>query len=137
MPVATLGARAKFTLDSKDLSGDGNNIKLNLSQNSIDVSTFGSTGWKGYITGMSEGTVDFAGYFDEGADKSDEVVFGMFGAPATPTAFTYHPINSTGGHVVYGGNCFASKYNVTSVPVGPVVFDASFNIDGELSRATV
>lgn len=137
MPLATLGARAKFTLAGNNLETDGNNIKLNMSQNQIDVTVFNDVGWKNNIVGMSEFTIDFAGYLDEAANQEDEEIFAMFGAPVNPTAFTYHPINNTTGHVVYSGDCFASKYDITSVPAGPVVFSATFAGTGELVRATV
>lgn len=137
MPLATLGARAKFTLGGEDLSGDGNNIKLNMSQNQIDATVFNDVGWKNNIVGQSEYTIDFGGFLDEAADMEDEEIFAMFGAPTDPTAFTYHPIDDTAGHIVYSGDIFASKYDINSVPAGPVVFSASFAGTGELVRATV
>lgn len=137
MPLATLGARAKFTLNTEDLSGDGNNIKLNMTQNEIDATVFNDTGWMNKIVGMSQFALDFAGFYDEAADMEDEEIFAMFGAPPDPTPFTYHPINSTSGHIVYSGDVFAQKYDINSVPAGPVVFSATFSGTGELERATV
>jgi hypothetical protein len=137
---ALLGNAGVFKLASTDLSGDGNNIKINIAQGAPAATVFGDS-WEEFIPGLASATVDYDGYYDYAASKIDATLTGasMLGAPSSPTAFTVNPVGGApaSGKPTFTGSLILTKYDIDVKPTVAITFQASFKVTGALVRGTL
>ncbi len=132
-----LGARVKTVINSTDFSGDFNQVKLNFTQAEIDVSTFGTTGWKKKLTSISDGSIDYTGFGQKAGHTLDAQLFSMLGAPADSTAWEVDVPTSDPGAIRYTGQAFLKSYNTDLKPTDAYKLTASLSIVGAPTRATI
>lgn len=107
---AVLANNTIVNINVIDVSGDLNSVTLNITTGTIDASVFGITGWKEFITSISEWGLSIAGFFDKASAKIDATMFALFGAPLTPTAVFVDIPNSNTGSIKYSGNAWGTSY---------------------------
>ena len=134
---AILGARTKVVINSSDFSADFNQVRLNFSQSSIDVTTFTVTGWAKYLTGISTASIDYTGFYQVSGHTLDSQLFSMLGAPTTATPWEIDVPDTNVGSVRYTGNGFLKTYPIDSKPVDAVKLNASIAVTGTVTRALI
>ena len=139
MAVGTtiLAARTKVVLNSTDYSGDFNQVKLNYTQSAVDVTTFNVTGWKKFISSISEGNFDLTGFGQAAGHTLDAELFAMLGAPALPTTWEIDAPTSSAGAIRYTGNGFLKSYNMDCKPTDAFKLTASMSINNAPTRAII
>lgn len=134
---AVLANNVTFKWASVDLSGDLNQVKLNFNQGEIDASVFTITGWKQFITSISDFTFDVTGFFDKTAGMDDATLFGQFGAPLVSSPFEFDIPNSSSGSVKYTGNAWAKTYAIDAKVNDAIRLTSSFRGTNAPIRATI
>lgn len=136
---ALVGNVGSFTLSGANLSGDGNQIKFAMTQDLHEASVFGDT-WKEYVAGLASATLDFNGYYDAAAGKTDQTVFpSMVGVQIAAAAFVVNPIGgaAASGKPTFTGNCYLNKYDVDVKVNAAITFALSFRVNGTLVRGVL
>lgn len=143
MAAATpvIGTNAHFVFNGVDLSGDGNQIKLTVSQDTHDVSEFGNAGWKLFIAGLASAEITFGAYYDDAAGQIAATIWaaGNLGAPTASRTFEVDPVNNTAGGTFYKytGNCWASKFDLDSKVNAAVTANMTLRVTGAVVRAVI
>jgi hypothetical protein len=83
MPPKVL-TNAKLWVDAWDLSGDVNKIALDYGAELQDATTFGHQGGKARKGGLKNTSLALEGFWSEGPDLVDEVLFGKVGLVDVP-----------------------------------------------------
>ncbi len=134
---AILGARTKTLLDGVDFSGDFNQVALNFTNAEIDVSTFGTQGWKAKITSISDGSIDYSGFGQSSGHTLDAKLWSMLGAPANPNTFeTDYPTSAVGG-VRATCNVFLKSFKSDLTVEGAYKITASASVTGAPVRSLI
>lgn len=137
---ALLGNVAVIKLNGTNLNTDGNQIKIDFSQDAHEASVFTDT-WKEYIAGLASATLDFNGYYSPGAGKTDVTLMAttMLGAPSTLATFEVDPIAGGGGsgNPKFTGSMILTKYSVDMKVNAAIVFASTFRATGQVVRATL
>ena len=138
MPTFRHGKNASFKVDNSggtltDISTVITDVSLPRSIETAETTTFQATsGAKTYVVGLNDSTVSISGRFDATVDAH---LVGILGQEAS-LSFEYGPAGSTAGYVKFTGECFCTKYDLSS-PVGDVVsFSADFQVTGAVTRGT-
>lgn len=89
---------------------------------------------KVFIPGLGGATLSLAGKWDSLAVAGPDVVLNGLGGHETSAGFEYGPEGNTAGTVKYSGECFLSKYQVSSPLEGIVKFSATLQVTGPVAR---
>lgn len=136
---AVLGVNSVFNYNGVDISGDGNQIRLSMTQGNIDTTTFGASGWMQFIPTISQAEITFAGFFDKAAGMEDALFFAELGATSTSTAkawFIELP-NASSNSIKYSGNCWALRYEMDAKPLTAITFTATLKPTSTVVRAVL
>lgn len=100
----------------------------------VETTTFGGTGDKTYIPGLSGKEFSASGNHDATIDGH---LYGIHNGKDT-VDFDYCPIANSSGNVKYSGSFFLKSYAVNvSSPGETVTFSATFRIVGAVTRVIV
>lgn len=137
---ALLGNVSNIKVNGAAIQTDGNQIKLDISQDSHEASVF-TDYWKEYIAGLASATFDFNGYYDAANGRTDTTFFAasMLGAPQTAATFEIDPLGggAGSGNPKFTGACWITKYSIDSKVNAPIVFSSTFRVTGAVVRATL
>lgn len=136
---AVLGVNSVFSYNGIDLSGDGNQIRLSMTQGNIDTTVFGTAGWMQFIPTISQGEVTFAGFFDKTSGMEDQTFYAELGATSTSTskAFFIELPNSSAGSIKYSGNAWITRYELDAKPLTAITFTGTIKPTGTIVRAVL
>lgn len=136
---AVLGVNSVFNYNSVDLSGDGNQIRLSMTQGNIDTTVFGTSGWMQFIPTISQGEITFAGFFDKASGMEDAILFAELGATSTSTAkaFFIEVPNSSSNSIKYSGNAWVTRYELDAKPLTAITFTATLKPTSTIVRAVL
>jgi len=124
------GKDGYIKLNTVDLSGDSNQITLNITPHVEDVTAFSDTA-DYYAEGKYGWTIDFNAYYDSTAAHADATLWGCLGSGAV--AVEYGPGGS--GGIKYTGNVIMSDFSVDTNATGGAAISASLQGVDTLSRA--
>lgn len=110
-------------------------ITLDRDVDMADSSTIGNES-KTWIPGLDGAEISLAGKFDSIASTGPDVVLSGDFAAKVKVGFEYGPEGNGSGAVKYSGECFVSKYQVSTPLEGIVKFSATCKIDGAVTRGT-
>lgn len=134
---AILGARTATIFDGVDFSADFSQVALNFTNAEIDVSTFGTQGWKRKITSISDGTIDYTGFGQSGGHTLDAKLWSMLGAPINPnTVEVDYPTSAVGG-VRVTMNCYLKSFKSDLKVEDAYRVVASVSVTGAPTRALI
>ena len=136
---AVLGVNSVFYYNGVDLSGDGNQIRLSITQGNIDTTTFGASGWMEFIPTISQGEITFAGFFDKASGMEDAIIFAELGATSVSTAKAWYielP-NASANSIKYSGNCWSLRYELDAKPLTAITFTSTLKPTGAITRAVL
>lgn len=133
---AVLAEDVLFLLAGNDISGDGNELGIDVSQDSHDVTTFGAEGWKDKLIGFASAALSFKAYYNKATGKGAETAWSMVGASG-PTAFVAQLEGNTPGNPQYTGNINLTKYSPRARVNAPLSLDLAFDSTGAVIRGTV
>lgn len=130
------GSGAYFSIDNSggtptDLSAYVNDVQWNRPIASHDTTNFGSSGNTEKTAGLKDATFTVTGIWDPTCDATIAGIEGLTGS------FVVGPEGNVSGDVQYSGEALCVGYNI-STPVGDMVtWNASFEVTGAVTRATV
>lgn len=134
---AVLANNTYFVWNSVNLSGDLSQATLSMNNGEIDTSVFGITGWREYITSISDATLDVVGFHNKASNKTDSLFFAELGAPTVSRAWELDVPNSSVGSVRYTGQAWLKSYKVDSKVNDAVRANTSIRVTGAITRAVI
>jgi hypothetical protein len=108
-------------------------ITLDRDWDMADSTTIGKED-KEFISGLGGATISLAGKWDSLAVTGPDVVLAGLGGLEVSVGFEYGPEGNTTGSTRYTGECFVSKYQVSSPLEGVVKFSATVQVTGAVTR---
>lgn len=110
-------------------------VTIDVQADDIDVTSFGSTGWRSRVAGLKQGTVSFTFHSDYAANQIDSLVWSNFGSSvAVKVRPTGTAISATNPEWQFNALCNA--YSTLGAVGDLATFDLSLPIDGSVARAT-
>lgn len=88
-----------------NLSGNTNQLSINIPIETVDVTNFASTGWKECLGGLKDADWDFSGFFE--AAEPDSTLFTTDTSYPVSAVFANPPTENTVGWLM---NCFRTRY---------------------------
>ena len=128
------GKNLEIDVNSIDLTGDSNEVTLDINVGSDEVSTF-EDGFDTFVQGTPNWTVQMNGVWDGADDDLDEQMFTL--VTAGGVTMNLYPEANTNGKVKYTGTVQLLNYNVPVSRAGAVRWSANFQGSGTLSRSYV
>jgi len=132
------GSKAQITINSVDLSAFSDNLSLDLTPETADVTGFGAT-WRSHIPGLIGGTLSVSGSYDP-ADSTGpaDAIFDAITAQnsAGYIAVVDKPGGTASGQRTNSFNAIISGYNETSVVDDKVTWSAELTVTGAVTPVT-
>ena len=128
------GKNSYLSVDSDDLSAYLKTTGLEKTQDTHDVTCFGSSS-KNYIPGLKDGVIPLEGVWGTTVDGHMADIETAQDS-AGYVAFIYGPNGSTAGYVKYSGNAILTNYNPNAQIDGEIKFSASLQVTGGVTRGT-
>ncbi len=123
------GKDTVLLVNSVDLSAFVKSSDFNASADTHDVTTYGQSGHK-YQSGLTDGTYDFEGMFDNGASGTPETTLRPLLGDSSGVACEFRPEGTGTGLSEFSFTGVLETFN-TSDPVDDMVtFSASIKISG-------
>lgn len=118
----------------RDLSPYLNSVTFSRQNDNSDVTTFGQVGHV-FITGLTNGTITLAGFWDKTTTVGLNTVLDSLFADGGTESFAYAPEGLTpSGNTSYSGECILVSMDI-SQPVGDVVsVSATLQISGAVTK---
>lgn len=117
----------------RSISGQTNSVTLSMSVDTPDVTSFGDSDRVRLIGGLKDWTLDFDGFYTQGASLIDDV---MNGIVAGSTYFKFYPAGSTSASPVYSACAVCTKYDLKfSVADAAGISATMQNRAGSMTRA--
>lgn len=137
MPV--LGKDCVVTLNSNDISGDGNQLTMDFTLDNHEVPAFGNSGWMDSIPGLAKGTFNYGAYWNKAASRIDATMWPLVNNPSAAVAMVMKPEggSAASGKIQYSANVWASKYTPTVPAAQPITASAVLNSTGVVTRAVL
>jgi hypothetical protein len=110
-------------------------ITLDRDIDMAETTTIGGES-KTWLPGLDGAEISLAGKFDSLALTGPDVVLSGDFAAKVRVGFEYGPEGNATGKVRYAGECYVSKYQVSSPLEGIVKFSATIKVDGAVARST-
>lgn len=126
----------KVTINAVNWSAMARQVTLPFEAEELDSTTFGTSGWRGRIAGLKDGSIDVEFLNDFTAAGLDEVLWGLFG---TVVAVTVSPTSAavSTSNPSYSGNVLVNQINPLDGTVGDLaVRSISWPVAGPWTRAT-
>lgn len=108
-------------------------ISLDRDIDMAETTTIGSES-KTWLPGLDGAEISLGGKWDSLAVTGPDVVLAGDFAAKVRVGFEYGPEGNTAGKVKYSGECYVSKYQVSTPLEGIVKFSATIKIDGAVAR---
>lgn len=108
-------------------------ITLDRDIDMAETTTIGAES-KTWLPGLDGAEISLAGKFDSLAATGPDVVLAGDFAAKVKVGFEYGPEGNAAAAVKYSGECWVSKYQVSSPLEGIVKFSATIKIDGAVAR---
>lgn len=130
---------ARVLINSVDYSADLQQVALNLSAESIDITTMGSGGAREHASGLTSGTVECTFVGDLSASGLDSVLFGLLGGASTTFEVAGTDAAVGTDAPAFQGSAILTEYNgPVSGGVGELnTHTVTFQVSGTITRATV
>lgn len=122
------GKDASFQWNAVDLSTFINNTNFSPSADSHDVSAYGDDGHV-YEGGLTDGTLDVSGTYDDGAEGPRATLRGAEGTKAT---FIWQPEGTGSGLAQDTGDALLLGYIETAPVAGMISWTARFQLSGDI-----
>lgn len=126
---------AHCTLNSTDMSAYFDSIELELESEAKDVTTYGSAGWKEFLSGLKSGSLKLK-LKQEFTATVDGFFYGLFG---TVTTFEVRADQAAVSvtNPKFTGSVLVNQYNPLTGSVGDdATMSLSFSTSGAVTRAT-
>lgn len=108
-------------------------ITLDRDIDMADSTTIGLEA-KTWLPGLDGAEISLAGKWDSLASTGPDVVLAGDFAAKVQVGFEYGPEGNAAAAVKYSGECFVSKYQVSSPLEGVVKFSATIKVTGAVAR---
>lgn len=107
----------------------------NFTQAEAETTTKGQTA-KTFLQGHTDASITIRGRYDSTVTTGPDVVlFSLVGDTGTCT-FELGPEGGTTGKIKYTGECFLTKYTISSPLADVVGFSADLRVTGAITRST-
>lgn len=126
------GKDAYISLNGSVLSGEGNNVTLNISVDTADATAFGDN-WKVFLEGVAEWNISAEFFFDGANKKAADVAMDTIGKG--PKVVIFYPGGSGATNVSYTGSAIITKCNKSAPVGGAVTLSMSLQGTGTLTKA--
>ena len=110
-------------------------IDLDRDIDMADTTTIGSES-KTWLPGLDGAEITLGGKWDSLTVTGPDVVLSGAFAAKVKVGFEYGPEGNATGAIKYSGECYVSKYKVSTPLEGIVKFSATCKIDGAVTRGT-
>lgn len=132
--VFSLEDSAASTL--RDLSSNLTSVTFARQNDTHDSTTFGATG-HAFIGGLTNGTIQLQGFWDDTASTGTATVLdGLLALGSVTVGWEYGPEGATTGDVKYSGECVLQSYDTSSPVADLVTFSATLQISGAVTKGT-
>lgn len=108
-------------------------ITLDRDIDMAETTTIGAES-KTWLPGLDGAEISLAGKWDSLAVTGPDVVLAGVFAAKVRVGFEYGPEGNAAGNVKYSGECYVSKYQVSSPLEGIVKFSATVKVDGAVAK---
>lgn len=108
-------------------------ITLDRDVDMADTTTIGQES-KTWLPGLDGAEITLGGKWDAVADVGPDPVLAGNVATKARVGFEYGPEGNAAGKVRYAGECYVSKYQVSTPLEGVVKFSATIKVDGAVAR---
>lgn len=125
-----------FLGSGNDLSGEGNKCAFSVSQDVLDITTWGNN-WRRVMTGLSRYTLKVEGVWKYGALSAEVVLFGLFGYLNQTVSYVLKWLRTTTGSPSYTGNAVLSNFDRSSDVRSPITWSATLEGDSYPTVGTV
>lgn len=132
--VFSLEDSAASTL--RNLSSNLTSVSFARQNDTHDSTTYGQTGHT-FIAGLTNGTINLEGFWDDTASTGTATVLdSLLALGATTVGFEYGPEGSGSGAVKYSGECILQSLDYSSPVADLVTFSATLQISGAVTVGT-
>lgn len=108
-------------------------ITMDISLDMADSTTIGAES-KVWLPGLDGAEITLGGKYDSLLITGPDAVLAGDIATKAKVGFQYGPESNAAGKVKYSGECYVSKYQVSTPLEGIVKFTATITIDGAVAR---
>jgi hypothetical protein len=122
---------SKVYAGQHDLSGDINSGRLRYGAEAVMATTFGGNGWKQRKAGLRATELEYAGFVNEGADLSGDILFGRLAVADVPLSVV--PQSGAVGDVAF----FFKSQETGYEPGGQIGQVYAFRVNAEANGAPV
>lgn len=129
--MAIVGSGASFSLGTNEVASL-TSISNPLTGDSLDVTTFDSSGLREFIAGLRTGTVDISGYYDT-TDTNGQVAMLTAFLAGTKLTTTQQPTILWNGTNGISADGIITAYNVDATVDGIVNFSATIQLSGTIT----
>lgn len=120
----------------RNLSPYVNSVSYSRQNDTHDSTVYGAEGHT-FVTGLTNGTITVAGFWDKTALVGSATVFDGLLDLDTPTlTFEYGPEGNTATQVKYTGECILQSLDYSSPVADLVSFSAVLQISGTVTKTT-
>lgn len=134
--MPTLGKNGAFIWNTKDMSGDGNNLAMDVSVDVLEATVFGKN-WKVYKEGLASAQFTYNAFWTSTTDHNDPVAYAAIGNQPDGLAFSYKVDKGTAGGIQYSGAIIMDRWSVNSRPADLITLQASFRVTDLLTRTVL
>lgn len=112
-------------------------VTISLEAENVDVTAFGTNGWRSQIGGIKSGTVDFDFHVDFAAGSIDELMFDNLGGTVAVLVRPGGTAAVSATNPEYQFNVLVTAYQPVDSSVGDLATTSvSLPVDGVVTRAT-
>lgn len=126
----------KVTINAVNWSAMARQVTLPFEAEELDSTTFGTSGWRGRIAGLKDGSIDVEFLNDFTAAGLDEVLWGLFGT-VVPITVSPRSVAVSTSNPSYSGTVLVNQANPLDGTVGDLaVRSISWPVAGPWTRNT-
>jgi hypothetical protein len=129
---------AVITVGGTDISDHVSSVELSIEADELDSTVFGTSGFKGTLSGLKSGSLKLGIKGDYAASNIDSLLWTWFTSGANQ-AFTVKATNAAVGtsNPLYSGQVCVNSISPVAGAVGDLVeFDLTWPTSGVITRAT-
>lgn len=131
------GSKAVVTINAVDLSAFSDNLSLDVTPETADVTGFGAT-WRSHIPGLIGATLSLSGSYDPGSTGPADTIFDAITEQNTTgyVAVVDKPGGTASGQRTNSFNAIVSGYNETSTVDDKVTWSCELLVTGAVTPTT-
>lgn len=131
------GSKAEVTINGVDLSAYSDNLSLDITPETADVTGFGAT-WRSHIPGLIGGTLSLSGSYDNTSAGPSDTIFDAITAQnsAGYIAVVDKPGGTASGQRTNSFNAIISGFNETSAVDDKVTWSCELTVTGAVTPTT-